>query len=260
MKQYVHRVLEPASDGDCASRVFDVFIVSLIILNILAVMLETVEGIHESAGTFLFWFEFVSVAIFTVEYILRIWSCTALSTFAAPYSGRLRYAIRPMLLVDLLAILPAYFTMLPIDLRFLRALRLLRILRILRLQRYSVALQTMTRVLLLKKEELILTLLTLLVLLLIASSLMYYAEHEEQPDAFSSIPATMWWGVAALTTVGYGDVCPVTPLGKVLASVIAILGIGMFALPAGILGGGFAELISKRPDRTDGPGPRDSDA
>jgi len=111
--------------------------------------------------------------------------------------------------------------------------------------------QTLSRVLLAKKEELILTLSTLLVLLLISSSLMYYAEHQAQPDSFSSIPATMWWGVSALTTVGYGDMYPITPLGKVLASVIAILGIGMFALPAGILGGGFAEQLSKPEDQAD---------
>ena len=258
-KQRVQGVLEPAADGDRASRVFDVFIISLISLNVLAVVLGTVEVIRQSTGTFLFWFEVVSVAIFTLEYLLRIWSCTVLASFAAPLTGRLRYGIRPILLIDLLAILPAYLTMLPIDLRFIRVLRLLRIFRVLRLQRYSVALQTLTRVLLSKKEELILTLTALLVLLLIASSLMYYAEHEAQPDAFSSIPATMWWGVAALTTVGYGDVYPVTPLGRVLASVIAILGIGMFALPAGILGGGFAEQISRRPDRGDQSRAQDGD-
>ncbi len=259
-KQHVRDVLEPASEGARASRAFDIFIISLISLNVLAVVLETVEGIHESADTFLFWFEVVSVAIFTVEYVLRIWSCTALAGFGAPLAGRLRYAIRPMMLVDLLAILPAYLTMLPIDLRFMRALRLLRIVRLLRLNRYSVALRTLTQVLLAKKEELVITLMALLVLLLIASSLMYYAEHEAQPDAFSSIPAAMWWGVAALTTVGYGDVYPVTPLGRMLASFIAILGIGMFALPAGILGGGFAEQISKRPDKGDESRAQDDDA
>lgn len=258
-KQRVHEILDPAADGDRASRVFDVFIISLISLNVLAVVLETVEVIRQSVGTLLFWFEVVSVAVFTLEYILRIWSCIVLARFTAPVTGRLRYAIRPILLIDLLAILPAYLTMLPFDLRFIRAVRLIRIFRLLRLQRYSVALQTMTRVLRAKKEELILTLMVLLVLLLIASSLMYYAENEAQPDAFSSIPAAMWWGVAALTTVGYGDIYPVTPLGRALASVIAILGIGMFALPAGILGGGFAEQISRRPDKADGSRAQDGD-
>lgn len=248
-KQRVQQVLDAASQGDRASRNFDLFIMSLIVLNVLAVTLETVEVIRESAAGFLFWFEVVSVAIFTVEYALRLWSCTALPPFAAPVTGRLRYAVRPMLLIDLLAILPAYVVVIPIDLRFIRVLRLVRIFRLLKLQRYSMAMQTLTRVLLAKKEELIITLSTLLGLLLISSSLMYYAEHQAQPDSFSSIPATMWWGVSALTTVGYGDIYPITPLGKALASVIAILGIGMFALPAGILGGGFAQQLSKPKDQ-----------
>jgi len=247
----IQEILDPAEDGDWISRALDLFIISLIASNVLAVMLETVEGIRQSAGSFFTWFEVLSVVIFTIEYALRVWSCTVLPSFSAPIAGRLRYAVRPMLVIDLLAILPAYLIFLPIDLRALRALRLFRIFRLLKLQRYSIAMQTLSRVLLAKKEELLFSLSALIFLLMISSTLMYYAEHEAQPDAFSSIPATMWWGVSALTTVGYGDVYPVTGMGKVLASVIAILGIGMFALPAGILGGGFAEHFARKTDEKD---------
>lgn len=249
----LQEILDPAEEGDWISCAFDVFIISLIASNVLAVMLETVASIRQSAGPFFKWFEFISVAIFTLEYALRLWSCTVLPSYSSPITGRLRYAVRPMLVIDLLAILPAYLIFLPIDLRALRALRLFRIFRLLKLQRYSIAMQTLNRVLLAKKEELLFSLSALLFLLLIASTLMYYAEHEAQPSAFSSIPTTMWWGVSALTTVGYGDVYPVTAMGKVLASVIAILGIGMFALPAGILGGGFAEHFTRKTDETDIP-------
>ena len=258
-KQRLQEILEPAHDGDRTSRVFDIFIMSLISLNVVAVILETVEEIRQSLGAFLLVFEIGSVAIFTIEYLLRIWSCTVHRSFAAPVTGRLRYAMRPMLLIDLLAILPAYLTVLPIDLRFLRALRLLRIFRLLRLHRYSVALQILSGVIVAKKEELTIALSSLLMLLLISSSLMYYADHNAQPEAFSSIPATMWWSVATLTTVGYGDMYPSTAIGKVLAGVIAILGIGMFALPAGILGGAFAERAARGGDTVSGSRADDGD-
>lgn len=250
-KQRVYEILEVAREDDCTSRRFDIFIISLILLNVVAVVLETVEGIREPAGAFFFWFEVVSVAIFTVEYLLRIWSCTAMPGYGHALRGRFRYALRPIILTDLLAIAPAYLTMFAVDLRFLRALRALRVFRLLKLHRYSVALQTLSDVVVSKKEELAVTLGTLIILLLISSSLMYYVEHDAQPDDFSSIPAAMWWSVATLTTVGYGDVYPITPLGRLIGAVIAILGIGMFALPAGILGGAFVERLSGRAEKTD---------
>jgi voltage-gated potassium channel len=131
------------------------------------------------------------------------------------------------------------------DLRFVRVLRLLRLSRLIKLGRYSDSLKTLGNVFKGKKEELLITAFALAILLILASSLMYFAENEVQPQAFSSIPAAMWWGIATLTTVGYGDIYPVTTLGKLMGSVIAVLGIGMFALPAGILSSGFAEKIKK---------------
>jgi len=160
--------------------------------------------------------------------------------------GRFRFALSAMPMIDLLAVLPFYLPFLGLDLRFMRAVRLFRLFRVAKLARYSEALRTFCRVLGAKKEELGVTLFTLFLLLLLASCLAYYAERDAQPEAFSSIPAAMWWGVCTLTTVGYGDVCPVTALGKGIAAVIAVLGIGMFALPAGILGSGFVEEIQKR--------------
>ena len=146
-----------------------------------------------------------------------------------------------MAVIDLLAILPFYLPLLSLDFRFLRIVRLVRVFRIAKLGRYSKAVQTLGRVFRAKAAQLAIATSFILMLLVIASSLMYYAEHDDQPEQFSSIPASMWWGVTTLTTVGYGDVIPVTGLGKVIASIMAILGIGMFALPTGILGAGFVE-------------------
>lgn len=129
------------------------------------------------------------------------------------------------------------------DMRFIRGIRLFRLIRLLKIGRYSSSLRTLINVLKRKKEELIISVFSIFILLIIVSSLMYFIEHKAQPEAFSSIPASMWWGIITLTTVGYGDVYPVTIVGKLYGSFIAFLGIGLFALPAGILASGFAEEI-----------------
>lgn len=245
MKRRVYEVLAVAAPGDKLSRAFDVFLVALIALNILAMVLETVEPCYKLAPRFFAWFETVSVLVFTVEYIFRVWSSTVSESYRSPVTGRLRYMLAPLAVIDLLAILPFYLPFLGVDLRSFRALRLFRIVRIFKLGRYSTAMQLTGRVIASRGPELITTLSILLVLMLLSASLMYYAERDAQPDAFSSIPAAMWWAIATLSTVGYGDVFPLTPMGKLLASVIALLGIGMFALPTGILGAAFVEEIQR---------------
>ncbi len=247
IKRRIHEIIEVASPDDKASKIFDIFIITLISLNVLAVILETVESLYTQYEEFFKVFEVFSVLIFTVEYVLRLWTCTCNPKFKDPIKGRIRFALTPMALIDLMAILPFYLPMLiPLDLRFIRALRLFRLFRILKMGRYSIALQTLGNVLKDKKEELFVSIFSILILLIMASSLMYFVESDAQPEVFSSIPAAMWWGVATLTTVGYGDVYPITPLGKFLGSIIAILGIGLFALPAGILASGFSEQIQKK--------------
>jgi voltage-gated potassium channel len=145
-----------------------------------------------------------------------------------------------------MAILPFYLPMIiTLDLRFIRAVRLFRLVRIFKMGRYSESLRLLENVFKEKKEALLITIFMVFILLVIASSLMYFVENEAQPEVFSSILKAMWWGVATLTTVGYGDIYPVTLIGKILGGAIAILGIGMFALPAGILGSGFVEQIQR---------------
>jgi len=149
-------------------------------------------------------------------------------------------------MVDLAAVIPAYIPLLiTVDARVLRGIRILRLFRILKLSRYNKAFSQIQYVLKSAKEELVISLCGVLTLLVIASCLMYFIEHDVQPEAFSSIPATMWWGVATLTTVGYGDVYPITAIGKLIGGIMAILGVGLFALPAGILANGFGQAIAK---------------
>ena len=244
-RKRLHAILE-TEVSDVTSRLVDFLLIALIILNIGAVMLSTVAPVYSAFRPYFRAFEVFSVAVFTIEYALRVFTCTIDARYSHPVFGRLRFAVTPLAVVDLLAILPFYLTFLDMDLRSLRILRAARIVRIAKLARYSQAMQTLGRVLVAKKEELLITLGLLVVLLILASTMMYYVERDVQPKDFSSIPAALWWGIATLSTVGYGDVVPVTFFGKILGAVVAVLGIGMFALPTGILGAGFLIEIQKR--------------
>lgn len=240
----VVRALGGAAPGQRSGGPVETFLLGLIFLNVAALVLETLPGLGPRTRAAFYAFEVFSVAVFSAEYVLRVWACTASPEYRHPLWGRLRFALTPLAIVDLLAILPFYIPATAVDLRFMRAVRLLRVFRILKLGRYSSALTTIARVVRSRKEELVGTLVILL--LLLASSLMYLAENEAQPEQFSSIPATMWWGIITITTIGYGDMYPITPIGKLLAAVIAVLGIGMFALPTSILGAAFLEEIQSR--------------
>lgn len=252
IKERLYEILEIAAVGDITSKLFDIFIITLITLNVIAVILATVERLDSQYQYYFRIFEIFSVTIFTIEYLLRLWVCTINRNFRNSITGRIKYIFTPFAIIDLLAILPFYLPMIiPLDLRFVRAVRFFRLFRLFKLGRYSKALLLLKKVLKEKKEELILVIFVVFLLLIIFSSLMYFIEKEAQPEAFSSIPEAMWWGIITLTTVGYGDVYPITPLGKILGALIAFLGIGMFALPAGILGSGLVEVARKKEINTD---------
>lgn len=253
-KEKILRTINRAEDGDRLSRRFDQFIMALILLNVTAVIIETVQPVYEKYHPFFDAFETVSVIIFSVEYIIRVWACTAMEKYKHPVWGRLKYIVSIGAIIDLLAILPFYLVFIS-DGRILRILRLFRLFRIFKLGRYSLAFNLISVVVKKRKAELAVSLTLLLILLIFASTIMYYVESESNPGGFQSIPETMWWGVATLTTVGYGDVYPITPLGKFLAGIIAILGVGLFALPAGIIASGFeSELSNKKNKEGEGEG------
>ncbi|MDD4254140.1 MAG: ion transporter [Methanofollis sp.] len=246
LRDRVYNILESTPAGGIAGSVFGFFIAALILFNVAAVILATDEPLYLAFQPAFDLFEVFSVAVFSVEYLLRLWTAPCNPAFRG-IGGRARFVATPMAVIDLLAVLPFYLPMvLPLDLRVMRMLRILRIFRLLKLYRYSDALKTLGRVLSAEREALIVVGFVLVILLVITSTLMYFVEHDAQPDAFSSIPMAMWWAVATLTTVGYGDVYPITLLGRFLGGCIAILGIGMFALPAGILASAFGDEIRNR--------------
>ena len=246
IKKRIYEVIESPAENPLPNKIFNIFIMTLITLNVTSVIIETVNAIASVYSDYLHKFDIISVMIFSVEYLLRIWTCTIDEKYQKPVTGRLKFAASPMAIIDLIAILPFYLPMFIIDMRFVRVLRLFRLFRLFKLGRYSESLKKFGNVLKLKREELGIAVFIVTILLIFASSIMYHFEHEAQPEAFSSIPKAMWWSVATLTTVGYGDVYPVTNIGKLFGSIIAILGVGMVALPAGILASGFAEEIKHK--------------
>lgn len=225
---------------------FQNFIYALIILNISSLILASYKEIFGPFKWFFDLFELFSVAIFSLEYVLRLWTADLSLSEGSALSKRVKFGFSAYGLIDLIAILPFYLPLFfPFDLRVLRILRLFRLLRIFKLGRLSKSLQTIMSVLKDSKSELSLTLFVAFILLILSSTLMFYVENEAQPDKFENIGQSLWWSVATLTTVGYGDIYPITALGKIISSIIAIIGIGVLALPTGIISSAFINRLEK---------------
>ena len=247
IKRRTYDILEYSESGNAAGKVFDVFIMALIIINVITVIVDTFD-IPPVVQTVSRYIEVVSVIIFTIEYILRLWTCDLKTPNKPAYASRLKYIFSFMAIIDLLAILPFYLPMIiTIDLRVLRMLRIIRLFRIFKISRYTTALNTIATVFKNKASQLISSMAIVFMLMLMASVIMYNVEHDAQPEQFKNVFQAMWWAVATLTTVGYGDIYPVTVLGKLLSAVIAILGIGLVAVPTGIITAGFSEIVEKEP-------------
>lgn len=248
-KHRIFKLVEKGSHGSRINRVFDILIMVLIMLNVFAIILETVPDIYEPYKNVLRIFEIISVIIFSCEYLMRLY----ISDLTHPSESRIKSVFKFMFsaygLIDLIAILPFYIPfIIKIDLRFLRILRLTRFLRVLKINRYNNSLNLIWSVVKEKKTELAITGFLTFLILLIASFIMFYVEGEKQPEAFPNILASFWWAIATLTTVGYGDIYPITGMGRLISGLIAILGIGLVALPTGIVSAGFIEKISKKND------------
>jgi voltage-gated potassium channel len=245
LRNRVFQLLDPVHNGQPAARAIEFALLTLIFINIVAIILESVESVNQRFGNVFRWLEIFSVIVFSVEYLLRVWTSVEDPRYKQRYWGRLRFMASTLAIIDLLSIVPFYLAFLPIDLRFLRIIRLFRLFRLLKIVRYLKALKIIQAVLKERKEQIYLSVMFVLFLLVIVSTLMFYVENEAQPAVFSSIPASMWWGIETLTTVGYGDMLPVTSFGRILGGMISVLGIGLFALPAGILSSGLTEHLYK---------------
>jgi voltage-gated potassium channel len=248
MRRRVYEVLTNPARGDRVGRMINFSLLLLIAANVAASVIETDAQIRQSAPVFFRWFETISVGVFTVEYLLRLWSCTANPIFANTIGGRLRYAVRPMALIDLAAIAPFYAELLlpgTLDLRFLRILRVLRVFRLLRVGPLNDAFARLIRVIQAKRVELGVSMALVAVAMLLAAGAMYSIEHSLPNTQFTSIPRAMWWSIVTVTTIGYGDMTPQSPLGQFVAGIVAFVGICSIALPVGIISSGYLDELNR---------------
>ncbi|MGE3278202.1 MAG: ion transporter [Candidatus Altimarinota bacterium] len=240
-KRQCYEILEQATHNP-QRKIFERFIIFVIILNVLVILIESLPGVYlEYQKLFLIFDTFV-VSVFATEYILRVWSITESDEYHHPIWGRLKFMKTPFAIIDLLAIIPFFLPLFTVmNIQFTRISQILRLFRFLKMGRYFRAWEVFLYVFKDKRSEIKMTIYTIAIMILFTSSIMFFIENPAQPEAFSSIPATMWWSVTTLTTVGYGDIVPMTPLGKLFAGLTAIFAIGIFALPAGLLGSGFVD-------------------
>ncbi|MEI9990074.1 MAG: cyclic nucleotide-gated ion channel [Rhizomicrobium sp.] len=247
LRRRAYLALEGGRLGGPLGAVVEGTLIALIVLNVAAYTMQSVPAFEAAHRHTLHWFELVSVVVFAVEYATRIWTAPEdpIASERGPVFGRLYFASRPVMIIDFLAIAPAMAALfLPIA--DLRVLRLFRLLRLLKIARYSPALSALSRVLVEERRALYGSLLLFLCAMLLFAAAMHAIEAEAQPEAFGTIPRAMWWAVTTLTTVGYGDVVPHTALGRFLAGIAMIVGLGLAALPVGIVATGFANSIHRR--------------
>lgn len=246
MKQATYRMITKGSHGKKVYRIFDYLIMSLIILSVFSIILESMSDFNTKYGLYLRMFDVFSIIVFTIEYIMRMYVSELTHPSDRKWKSVLKFMFSTAGLIDLLAITPFYLPMvIKMDVRFLRILRLTRFLRILKLNRYNNSLNMILEVFKEKKTELAVTGFVLFLILLMASFIMYYVEGEAQPEAFPDVLSAFWWAIATLTTVGYGDVYPITSLGRLISGIIALLGIGLVALPTGLISAGFINKLEK---------------
>lgn len=248
LRKKVFNVLEPGYDQNGASKYyeqfFDYFITIVILLSIAVMVLSSVRSLSAQYSPLFNVVFFFTTIVFSIEYPLRLWTCTEDPRYAAPVAGRLKWILTPYALIDLIVVFPFYLELFTgIN---LTGLVVLRVFRVFKLVRYSESINMIIRVVRAQRNMLITAYLVLFIALIAASTLMFQIENPGQPDVFSSIPATMWWGIVTLTTVGYGDMVPMTAPGKILGGCITLLGIGIFALPAGILASGFTQELRRK--------------
>jgi len=246
-KRRVYDILELTDPEERITETVNFLLLALIVLNVITVILESVESIDHAYRNIFQSFSEFSIIIFTIEYLLRIWACDVDKRYGRPLFGRLRYALTPLMLIDLLVILPFYAVYVFPNSRFLRSLRVLWTFRLLKISRYSTSLQTIIDVVKAQKDQLAMSFTAIIFFMVLSSTLVYFLEHNAQPQNFPDIPTTMWWAVLTMTTIGE-SVYPITPLGKAISALIIILGVATFALPTSILTSGFVDELRRQRD------------
>lgn len=242
-RQKMHALVFPSEYGGALHHIFDTFIVVWVIVSVLAVILESVQGIHYVLNIEFIILDAVAVSIFSLEYAMRLYCCVEDPAFKNPVFGRLKHAKSASTIIDLMAILPFFLEVFLHHLFDLRFLRVFRLLRLLKLTRYTGATTTLTKVIMREWPVMAASAFIMLLLVVLTASLGYLFEHDAQPDKFENIPQSIYWAVITLASVGYGDISPVTPMGRLMTIVLALMGIGIFAIPAALLSSSFSDQL-----------------
>ena len=224
----------------------EIVLTLIICLSIFLTVIETEKSIYQSYKSILQNIDFVIVLIFSLEYLLRLFYCSKADKRYQGFKGKIKYILSPYAIIDLIAIIPSLLQFFTTNLFFLRIFRLIRMLRVMKLIKKSPPIRMFLEAIIKSKTQLLGSLVVTLFAIFVSSICMYMVESELQPEQFGIIPRAMWWSMATLTTVGYGDVFPITALGKIISSIVAILGIGIVALPAGIIAGNYKEILEKQ--------------
>lgn len=246
LRERLYRELEPSARNEPGLSLLNKIVCGLIVFSVLAAVLETEPNLWNGSRVLFLYIEWICTTLFIVEYVGRLWAQAENPKYCDGIKGKIRYALTPSAILDFLAIAPIIVAFAGSEAFIFRLFRLLRVLRLARLGRFSEAMGYVIVAVRTRRHELILSVCAALVLLLVSATVLYVVEGGDQKEAFGSIPRAMWWAVATLTTVGYGDVYPVTILGKIFASVTAMAGIALIAMPTGILAAAFSEAVQSQ--------------
>lgn len=242
-RQKIHALIFPSDFGGSLQGIFDMFIVTWVIISVICVVLESVEHIHYILNIQFIIIDAIAVGIFTLEYCLRLYCCVENPEFSHAVTGRLKQAKSTASIIDFLAILPFFLELILHHLMDLRFLRVFRLMRLLKLNRYTDATSTLTKVIVRELPVMSASAFIMLLLVILTASLGYLFEHDAQPDKFENIPQSIYWAVITLASVGYGDITPVTSLGRFMTIILALMGIGIFAIPSALLSSAFTDQL-----------------
>jgi hypothetical protein len=243
LRQNIFALLNPTPHSYEVNKYIDYVVILAVLTSVICIILETVQEVNSVWSTEFKTLDILTVTIFSIEYVLRVYSCCEIQSYSKPIRGRMLYIFSPSALIDLLAISPFYISLIvnkSIDLRFLRIFRLTRLLK---LTRYTGTLNTLLKAVQREKYVLMAAAFMMILMIILTASLGYMFEHDTQPDKFESIPASMYWAVITLASVGYGDITPITPLGRLMTVIVSFVGIGIFAIPAGLMASSFTDQL-----------------
>jgi len=243
LRAQIFALFNATPQSHSVNKYIDTVVILAVLVSVVCIVLETVQEIESVWSREFHILDLITVVIFSIEYVLRVYSCCELKQYEQPVKGRIKYIFSASALVDLVAICPFYidiFLAKSIDLRFLRIFRLTRLLK---LTRYTGTLNTLVKAVQREKYVLLAAAFMMFLMIILTASLGFMFEHDAQPDKFESIPTAMYWAVVTLASVGYGDITPITPLGRLMTVVVSFVGIGIFAIPAGLMASSFTDQL-----------------